>query len=111
TVAVAQPQQVFDAFYSLQTKFSEIVFGAHLHVVKGKEEPLIKAALDGGCRRFDTAMNGYGGCPMAADELAGNLSAEVLYAYLAKANYKHNIDPNAFKRAGLNAQELFSRYE
>ncbi|MDB5273482.1 MAG: hydroxymethylglutaryl-CoA lyase [Chitinophagaceae bacterium] len=111
TVAVAQPNQVFNAFEALNKKYTGIVFGAHMHVLKGKEEPLIKAALDGGCNRFDTAMSGYGGCPMAADELAGNMGAEVLYAYLNRNNYPHTIDAKAFQVASRKAQDLFSKYE
>jgi hydroxymethylglutaryl-CoA lyase len=111
TVAVAQPDQVFQAFDALYKKFSGIVFGAHLHVVKGKEEPLLKGAFDGGCIRFDTAMNGYGGCPMAADELAGNMGTEVLYAYLNKKKYPNSIDEAAFQKASWSAQGLFSKYE
>jgi hydroxymethylglutaryl-CoA lyase len=111
TVAVAKPAQVLQSFEALHKRFSGIVFGAHLHVVKGLEEPLIKAALDGGCNRFDTAMNGYGGCPMAADELSGNMSAEVLYAYLSKNNYPLTINAAAFEAARVKAQDLFSIYE
>jgi hydroxymethylglutaryl-CoA lyase len=111
TVAVAEPTQVLESFSVLHKRFPGIVFGAHLHVVKGLEEPLIKAAFDGGCNRFDTAMNGYGGCPLAADELAGNMGAEVLYAYLSKNNYPFSIDANAFRTAQSKAQDLFSNYE
>lgn len=111
TVAVAQPQQVLEAFSSLHQSFEGITFGAHLHVVKGNEAPLMQAALDGGCLRFDTAMNGYGGCPMAADELAGNLASEVLLRHLEKAQYPFSIEPKAFLQAQLKAQALFSHYE
>ena len=111
TVAVAKPAQVVQSFEALHTKFPGIVFGAHLHVVKGLEAPLIKAAFDGGCNRFDTAMNGYGGCPMAADELSGNMGSEVLYAYLNKNNYPLTIDKAAFQVAQAKAQDLFSKYE
>ncbi len=111
TVAVAKPTQVLQSFEALHRKFPRIVFGAHLHVVKGQEEPLIKAAFDGGCHRFDTAMNGYGGCPMAADELSGNMSSEVLYAYLSKNNYPLTINAAAFQEAQVNAKDLFSTYE
>jgi len=111
TVAVAQPAQLFDAFSTLNKTFTGITFGAHLHVVKGKEDALIKAALDGGCTRFDTAMNGYGGCPLAADELAGNLGAEVLLRYLEKEQYKLSINTDAFMEAQFKAQALFSKYE
>lgn len=111
TVAVAKPAQVSQSFEALHQQFPGIVFGAHLHVVKGLEEPLIKAAFDGGCNRFDTAMNGYGGCPMAADELSGNMGSEVLYAYLNQNNYPLTIDKAAFQFAQAKAQDLFSKYE
>jgi hydroxymethylglutaryl-CoA lyase len=111
TVAVAQPRQVLEAFSALHQSFSGITFGAHLHVIKGKEVDLIQAAWDGGCRRFDTAMSGYGGCPMAADVLAGNLSTEVLLEQLQKTNDILHIDTKAFQQAQVKAQALFSRYE
>jgi hydroxymethylglutaryl-CoA lyase len=111
TVAVAKPAQVFQSFEALHKRFRGIVFGAHLHVVKGLEIPLIKAALDGGCNRFDTAMNGYGGCPLAADELAGNMASDVLYSYLIKNNHPLAIDAAAFQVASVRAQDLFSNYE
>ena len=82
-----------------------------MHVLKGKEYALIKASLDGGCTRFDTAMNGFGGCPLAADELAGNLGAEVLLRYLENEKYKLSINTDAFMQAQLKAQALFSKYE
>lgn len=111
TVAVAKPDQVLEFFSILHTKFPGIVFGAHLHVVKGAEEELLKAALDGGCYRFDTAMHGYGGCPMATDQLTGNMGTEVLYAYLNKINYPLNIDAAAFQYAKTRAYDLFTNYE
>jgi hydroxymethylglutaryl-CoA lyase len=111
TVAVAQPSQVFEAFTTLNKAFSGTTFGAHLHVLKGKEDSLIKASLDGGCIRFDTAMSGFGGCPLAADVLAGNLGAEVLWRYLEKEKYNLNINKGAFIEAQLKAQALFSKYE
>jgi hydroxymethylglutaryl-CoA lyase len=111
TVAVAQPMQVQQAFSLLHKSFQEVTFGAHLHVQKGNEDDLIIAALDGGCNRFDTAMMGFGGCPMAKHDLSGNLSSEVLLRNLDKGNYKHNINVAAFEEAMLKAQALFSKYE
>ena len=111
TVAVAEPNQVQQAFSTLRVAFPGITFGAHFHVQKGKEKELIQAALDGGCMRFDTAMNGYGGCPMAKDDLSGNLASEVLLSHLEKGNYKHNINVTAFQDAQLKAKALFSKYE
>lgn len=111
TVAVAKPMQVEQSFSALKKEFDSITLGAHLHVRPGTESSLIEAALNGGCNRFDTAMKGYGGCPMATDDLAGNLASEVLLQYLENGKYNHNININAFLEAERKAQALFSIYE
>ncbi len=91
TVGVANPDSISYLFKSLIPAFRHIEFGAHLHTHSFNWEEKIQAAHDSGCNRFDGAMKGYGGCPMAADDLVGNMPTENLIHYfkdeLPEINY------------------------
>ncbi len=82
TVGVSTPDSITYLFSKLIPRFTDIEFGAHLHSTAQTRTEKIKAAFDAGCRRFDVAIHGYGGCPMANDDLVGNLSTESLLAFL-----------------------------
>jgi hydroxymethylglutaryl-CoA lyase len=84
TVGVGNPETISYLFKNLIPAFPEIEFGAHLHTHTFNWEEKIKAASDNGCKRFDGAMKGYGGCPMAADDLVGNMPTENLINYFKK---------------------------
>jgi hydroxymethylglutaryl-CoA lyase len=84
TVGVGNPETISYLFKNLIPSFPEIEFGAHLHTHSFNWEEKIKAAHDNGCKRFDGAMKGYGGCPMAADDLVGNMPTENLINYFKK---------------------------
>lgn len=84
-----------------------VEFGAHLHTTPDKWEEKVKAAYDSGCRRFDSAIKGFGGCPMAADKLTGNMPTENLLSYFKKQNIPADIDMKAFAEAMLIAGEVF----
>ena len=81
TVGVGNPETISFLFKNLIPAFPAIEFGAHLHTHGHNWEEKIKAAHDNGCNRFDGAMRGYGGCPMADDKLVGNMPTENLMAY------------------------------
>src|ERR1035437_9076229 len=81
TVGVANPKSISYLFSNLIPAFPEIEFGAQLHPHPNNWEEKIKAASDNGCTRFDGAIKGYGGCPMAEDELVGNMPTENLLFY------------------------------
>ena len=84
TVGTADPEDISYIFGHLIPAYPELEFGAHFHARPDQWEAKIAAAYDNGCRRFDAAANGYGGCPMAEDELVGNIATENLIAYFSK---------------------------
>jgi hydroxymethylglutaryl-CoA lyase len=92
TVGVGNPETISYLFKNLIPAFPEIEFGAHLHTHSFNWEEKVKAAQDNGCKRFDGAMKGYGGCPMAADDLVGNMPTENLIKYFKKDLKNINYD-------------------
>jgi len=84
-----------------------VEIGAQLHTRPDKWEEKIKAAYDNGCRRFDSAMKGFGGCPMAEDELVGNMPTENLVSYFTDHKVKIDINTVAFNEAMLLAGGTF----
>ncbi|WP_435355091.1 hydroxymethylglutaryl-CoA lyase [Emticicia sp. SJ17W-69] len=81
TVGIAKPDSISYLFENLIPKYPHLEFGAHLHTTSDTWFEKIDAAYKSGCRRFDGAILGYGGCPMAADELVGNMPTEYLLNY------------------------------
>lgn len=81
TVGVATPESITYLFENLIPKYPNLEFGAHLHTTPNTWQEKVDAAYKAGCRRFDGAILGYGGCPMAADELVGNMPMENLLTY------------------------------
>lgn len=78
TVGLATPEQVADLIGAITERFTHLEIGAHLHSRPAQAKEKITAAYNAGCRRFDSALGGLGGCPFAQDELVGNLATEVL---------------------------------
>ncbi|HVC46765.1 MAG TPA: hypothetical protein VND90_05925 [Terracidiphilus sp.] len=78
TVGVASPKQIATTVAAVRTTFPEVEFGVHLHARPGEAGERVGAAYDAGCRRFDAALGGFGGCPFAQDALVGNLATETL---------------------------------
>lgn len=109
TIGCATPQTTQALFSDLTTQFPKTRFAAHLHVVRGQEQDLIQAALAGGCQHFDTAVGGFGGCPMAKDELTGNLATEALLNFAQDAEINHAIDSTSFEAARLISTSIFNK--
>lgn len=107
TIGCATPELARGLFLALGNKFPHLHFAAHLHLVKGKEQELVKACIESGCRHFDTAVGGYGGCPMAKDELTGNLATEVLLEVLEQENHPHSIDDRSLQLARQISSTIF----
>ena len=107
TIGCAKPEQVERVFTNLNASFNEIEFGAHLHVLPNNVESLSSAAFKGGCRRFDSVINGYGGCPMASDDLTGNLPTELLLSWLESQNIRHGIAREPFTDALNFSAQVF----
>ncbi|CAI8347956.1 MAG: Hydroxymethylglutaryl-CoA lyase YngG [Bacteroidota bacterium] len=93
TVGVAQPQTITSLFEHLLSVHPKIFFGAHLHAKPNEATEKIQAAFGGGCRAFDSAIRGLGGCPMAKDALTGNVPTEKLLSFLTaqKVNFPANM--------------------
>lgn len=107
TVGVSQPDQIRFLFQTLIKEFPQIEFGAHLHSTQAKAIEKIEAALESGCQRFDGAIKGLGGCPMANDELVGNLATETILSFLKSKRVQTGINENEFASALMMADSVF----
>ena len=107
TVGVSTPATIAPLFETLIPAFPQIEFGAHLHTPPATWREKVAAAYHAGCRRFDGALGGVGGCPMAADTLTGNMPTENLVAYFREQGEPLDIDPAAFEAARVAAGEVF----
>lgn len=107
TVGVADPENISYLFSHIVPEFPGVEFGAHFHSAPVSREEKLAAAYDNGCRRFDVAINGIGGCPMTDDELVGNMATESLLFFLKKRNIPAPIDWRAFKEAQEIAAKIF----
>ncbi len=108
TIGCADPRDVRNLFPILQSALPKVEFGAHFHTVREKAAAVIESAYEGGCRRFDTAIKGFGGCPMAKDELTGNLATEQLTAWMTERNIETGLDMDAFQKAFLASSTIFN---
>lgn len=107
TVGVAKPDNIEYIFNSLVPEFKDVHIGAHFHSTIDSWEEKIQAAYNSGCFRFDSAMKGIGGCPMAKDELVGNLATENLVWWCEKQQIELNLNKEAFNEALLMASNIF----
>ena len=108
TIGCADPTDVRNLFPILQSALPKVEFGAHFHTVREKAAAVIESAYEGGCRRFDTAIKGYGGCPMAKDELTGNLATEQLTAWMKERGIESGLDMDDFQKAFLASSTIFN---
>ncbi|MFN8238495.1 MAG: hydroxymethylglutaryl-CoA lyase [Chitinophagales bacterium] len=107
TIGVATPELITNVFSVLSNDFPEIGFGAHFHTTPATWREKVEAAWEGGCSRFDGAIKGYGGCPMAKDDLTGNMPTENLLAYFDEKNIEHGLNKDAFIEAMSIANTIF----
>lgn len=96
TIGVATPDSIAYLFNNLIPPYPDVEFGAHLHTRHDNWKPKVHAAFENGCRRFDGAIKGYGGCPMAKDDLTGNMPTEYLIDYFNHHELQHGLDEVAF---------------
>jgi hydroxymethylglutaryl-CoA lyase len=99
TIGVSNPSSITSLFSKLVPEFPGVEIGAHLHTTPDAWEEKVHAAYAAGCRRFDSAIKGYGGCPMATDKLTGNMPTENLLSYFKKNDIATGIDDSAFAEA------------
>ena len=107
TVGVAKPDTIDYIYKHLIPEFKDISIGAHFHSTADKWEEKIQAAYNNGCLRFDSAMKGIGGCPMAEDELVGNIATENIVAWCDQNNIPLLLDRAAFATAFEMAARIF----
>ena len=110
TVGTSTPEIIDYLFANLIPKYPEIEFGAHLHTTPAKWHEKIDAAYQAGCRRFDGAIQGFGGCPMAKDELTGNMPSEKMLSYFNSKKSDSNIKMTSFESAYNEAFKIFNAY-
>jgi hydroxymethylglutaryl-CoA lyase len=110
TVGSSTPEMIQYLFSNLIPKYPKIEFGAHLHSTRDKWFEKIDAAYKTGCRRFDGAIQGFGGCPMATDDLTGNMPTEKLLSYFTAQKEITNTSPMSFESAYNEASKLFGEF-
>lgn len=110
TIGSSTPKVIDYLFSNLIPKYPHIEFGAHLHTTPTKWHEKVEAAYQAGCRRFDGAVQGFGGCPMAKDELTGNMPTEKMLSYFTEQKAKTGVNWMVFEAAYNKATELFSAF-
>ena len=110
TVGTAEPEDIRALFLTLTKHYPSVALGAHLHSNPLNALEKIDAAFTSGCRRFDGAIRGFGGCPMAKDDLVGNLATETIVHYLEKKRIALALDNAAFENALALADEIFPKH-
>lgn len=107
TVGTSKPEDIYHIFSELIPKYPNIEFGAHLHTTPNTWYEKMDAAFKGGCLRFDGAIKGYGGCPMAKDDLTGNMPTEKMLTYFAEKKVDTHLKMTAFEAAYNEALKIF----
>ncbi len=107
TVGVAEPKIIQYLFSTLIPVFPKFEIGVHLHTAPYNWKEKIETAYDNGCRRFDSVIKGYGGCPMAKDDLIGNMPTENLLNYFSVEQLGENFSLTAFDEAFREANSVF----
>lgn len=107
TIGVSNPENIKYMFENCIPEFPHAEIGAHLHTTPFTWHEKIHAAYEAGCRRFDGAIQGFGGCPMASDALTGNMATENIIQYLESKNLKHHLNLEAFNTALKISNSVF----
>ena len=110
TIGSSTSESISYLFSNLIPAYPHIEFGAHLHTNPLHWHPKVEAAYKAGCRRFDGAIQGFGGCPMAKDELTGNMPTEKLLSYFTTQKKVTNLNALSFESAYNEATKIFSVY-
>ena len=110
TIGSSTPERISYLFSNLIPAYPEIEFGAHLHTTPDSWFEKIDAAYHAGCRRFDGAIQGFGGCPMATNHLTGNMPTEKLLSYFTAQKANTNLSPMSFESAYNEASKVFTSF-
>jgi len=107
TSGVSDPEKIRHLYTHLVSRFPNIEFGVHLHSTPATTYEKIEAAWESGCRRFDSALRGFGGCPMAEDKLTGNIATESLISFLTEQKEKLNLNMERWNEAIAYSGKIF----
>ena len=110
TIGVSNPENIDYLYTNLIKDYPDVEFGAHLHSNPQTALEKIEAAYNAGCRRFDGAVNGFGGCPMAKDDLVGNIATEQIVSYLESKIPDLGIDSGEFAKVLKLAPSIFDKF-
>jgi hydroxymethylglutaryl-CoA lyase len=108
TIGSSKPKTISYLFENLIPQYPKVEFGAHLHTTPTSWFEKVDAAYKSGCLRFDGAIKGFGGCPMASDALTGNMPTEKLVSYFTQQKVNFNVNPMRFESAYNAALDIFS---
>jgi len=107
TIGVSTPESISYLFSNLIPAYPDLTFGAHLHTQPHDWKEKVQSAYENGCRRFDGAIKGYGGCPMAKDDLTGNMPMEHMVNYFDDLEVLNNFDHQAFSKSMYLTNDTF----
>ncbi|MDF2451123.1 MAG: hydroxymethylglutaryl-CoA lyase [Bacteroidota bacterium] len=110
TIGVSNKENISHLFSTMIPEFKDVEIGAHLHSTKESSLEKIEAAYKNGCQRFDVAIHGFGGCPMAKDDLTGNLATEDLEIYFDTYRVPLDLNKEQLKKAYAESWEVFNKY-
>lgn len=108
TIGAATPDVVSDLFSTIVPELKDVEFGAHLHTTPENAKNLVASAYESGCRRFDSAIKGFGGCPMAKDDLTGNMPTERLLEWFDEMDIATGVDQGSFNEAMNFSTKVFA---
>ena len=108
TIGVSNRNNITQLFSTLIPELPSVEFGAHLHSIPANRYEKIEAAFKAGCRRMDSAISGYGGCPMATDDLTGNMATEELLLFAKNNNLGLGLDLQKFEQAKEFSTKVFN---
>jgi hydroxymethylglutaryl-CoA lyase len=111
TIGSSTPEDISYIFSNLIPQYKNIEFGAHLHTTPTSWHEKIDAAYKAGCIRYDGAIQGFGGCPMAKDDLTGNMPTEKMLSYFTAEKANTNVSPMAFEASYNKASDIFNLYD
>lgn len=109
TVGVGTKEQISFALNTLIPKYTNTTFGVHLHSTHFNWQEKLQAAIDAGCKRFDGALKGIGGCPMAQDNLVGNMDSQQMISYFKERSLFNNFNETALAKSLVLADEIFGK--
>ena len=108
TIGVSYPDSIRVLLEQLIQEFPEIEFGSHLHTTPHTWEEKVAAAYHAGCRRMDGAIKGFGGCPMAKEDLVGNMPSEKMIGWMEENHVNHGINLDLLDEAQIMASAIMS---